>query len=313
MSENLVAAEADVITALKTIRDYIRWGASQISASNVFLGHGIATPLHESASLVLHTIFQPYNLDDCYLGAVLTVEERKKVVQIFNRRINERKPVAYLTNEAIFAGLSFYVDERVLVPRSPIAELIEQRFDPWVDEEQVFNLLDLCTGSACIAIACAYAFPEAQVDAVELSDDAIDVAKINIEKHGLAEQLNLIKSDLFNQVPKIKYDVIVSNPPYVAIQEWEELPAEYHNEPEMGFTGGVSGLDLVIRILADANDYLNEQGVLIIEVGSSAETLQLLFPEIPFYWLEFERGGDGIFLLTAEQVQQSHKLFLTKV
>jgi ribosomal protein L3 glutamine methyltransferase len=201
----------------------------------------------------------------------------------------------------------------VLVPRSPIAELIEQRFDPWVDEEQVFNLLDLCTGSACIAIACAYAFPEAQVDAVELSDDAIDVAKINIEKHGLAEQLNLIKSDLFNQVPKIKYDVIVSNPPYVAIQEWEELPAEYHNEPEMGFTGGVSGLDLVIRILADANDYLNEQGVLIIEVGSSAETLQLLFPEIPFYWLEFERGGDGIFLLTAEQVQQSHKLFLTKI
>jgi ribosomal protein L3 glutamine methyltransferase len=313
MSENLATAEADVITALKTIRDYIRWGASQISESNVFLGHGIATPLHESASLVLHAIFQPYNLDECYFGAVLTVEERKKVVQIFNRRINERKPVAYLTNEAIFANLSFYVDERVLVPRSPIAELIEQRFDPWVDEEQVFNLLDLCTGSACIAIACAYAFPEAQIDAVELSDDAIDVAKINVEKHGLTEQLNLIKSDLFNQVPKTKYDVIVSNPPYVAIQEWEELPAEYHNEPEMGFTGGVSGLDLVMRILVDANDYLSGQGVLIVEVGSSAETLQQLFPEIPFYWLEFERGGDGIFLLTAGQVQQYHKLFLTKI
>ncbi len=313
MSKNLTAAEADIVTALKTIKDFIRWGASQISESKVFLGHGIATPLHESATLVLYSIFQPYNLDDCYLDSVLTVEERKKIVHIFNRRIKERKPVAYLTNEAVFAGLAFYVDERVLVPRSPIAELIEQRFDPWVDEAQVFNILDLCTGSACIAIACAYAFPEALIDAAELSDDAIEVAKINIEKHDLTEQLNLIKSDLFSQIPKTRYDVIVSNPPYVAIQEWKELPAEYHNEPEMGFTGGLSGLDLVIRILAEANDYLAEQGIIIIEVGSSAETLQQLFPEIPFYWLEFERGGDGVFLLTAEQIQQYHKHFLTKI
>lgn len=313
MSDDLATAEADIITTLKTIRDYIRWGASQVSESNAFLGHGISTPLHESATLVLYTLFQPYNLDECYFGAVLTVEERKKIIHIFNRRINERKPVAYLTNEAIFADLSFYVDERVLVPRSPIAELIEQRFNPWVDEAQVFNLLDLCTGSACIAIVCAYAFPDAQVDAVELSDDAIEVATINIEKHEMTGQLNLIKSDLFNEVPATKYDVIVSNPPYVAIQEWEELPAEYHNEPEMGFTGGVSGLDLVIRILADANDYLSEQGILIVEVGSSAETLQQLFPQIPFYWLEFERGGDGVFLLTAEQVQQYHKHFLSKI
>jgi len=247
------------------------------------------------------------------MGAVLTIEERKRVVQLFKQRIEQRKPVAYLTHEATFAGLSFYVDERVLVPRSPIAELIEQRFDPWVDEEQVFNVLDLCTGSACIAIACAYAFPEAQVDAVELSDDALEVASINLENHDLTEYLGLYQSDLFNQLPKKQYDIIVSNPPYVAIKEWEELPAEYHNEPEMGFTGGTSGLDLVIRILADADEYLTKQGVLIIEVGSSAETLQQLFPEIPFYWLEFERGGDGVFLLTAEQVQQYHKLFLSKI
>lgn len=313
MSDNLATSGADVITTLKTIRDYIRWGASQLSEHQVFLGHGLATPLHESATLVLHALFQPYNLDDCYLSAVLTHEERNRVVDILNRRIIERKPVAYLTHEAIFAGLSFYVDERVLVPRSPIAELIEQRFDPWVDEEQVYHILDLCTGSACIAIACAYAFPEAQVDAVELSDEAIEVANINIEKHDLVEQLSLYKSDLFNTLPETKYDVIVSNPPYVAIQEWQQLPAEYHKEPEMGFTGGVSGLDLVIRILADANNYLSEHGILIIEVGSSAETLQQLFPEIPFYWLEFERGGDGVFLLTAEQVQLYHKLFLTKI
>lgn len=301
--------ETDIITTLKSIRDYIRWGASQFAENKVFLGHGIATSLHESAALVMHALYQPYHLDDCYLGAVLTLDERRKVMHLLERRIKERKPVAYLTNEAIFAGLSFYVDERVLVPRSPIAELIEQRFEPWVDEEQVFNVLDLCTGSACIAIACAYAFPEARVDAVELSDDAIAVAQINIDKHDVSEQLTIYKSDLFNALPDNKYDVIVSNPPYVAIQEWKELPTEYHNEPEMGFTAGVTGLDLVLRILVDANDYLTEQGILIIEVGSSAETLQQMFPEIPFYWLEFERGGDGVFLLTAEQVQQYHEHF----
>lgn len=313
MSASPANNASDIITTLKTIRDYIRWGASQLTESKVFLGHGLATPLHESAAIVLHTLFQPYNLDDCYLDAILTVEERKNVLQLLNRRIDERKPVAYLTHEAIFAGLSFYVDERVLVPRSPIAELIEQCFDPWVDQDQVFNVLDLCTGSACIAIACAYAFPEAHVDAVELSDDALDVAKINIDKHDILEQVSLFKSDLFNQLPETKYDVIVSNPPYVAIQEWENLPDEYHNEPEMGFTGGVSGLDLVLRILVDANNYLTKQGILIIEVGSSAETLQQLFPQIPFYWLEFERGGDGIFLLTAEQVQQYHQQFITTI
>ncbi len=313
MNVGPVKNASDIITTLKTIRDYIRWGASQLTENKVFFGHGLATPLHESAAIVLHTLFQPYNLDDCYLDAILTVEERKNVLQLLNRRIDERKPVAYLTHEAIFAGLSFYVDERVLVPRSPIAELIEQRFEPWVDEDQVFNVLDLCTGSACIAIACAYAFPESQIDAVELSDDALDVAKINIDKHNILEQVSLYKSDLFNQLPEKKYDVIVSNPPYVAIQEWENLPEEYHNEPEMGFSGGVSGLDLVLRILVDANNYLTKQGILIIEVGSSAETLQQLFPQIPFYWLEFERGGDGIFLLTAGQVRQYHQQFIITI
>ena len=309
MSIGITAIEADVLTTLKTIRDYIRWGASQFTEHKVFLGHGLATPLHESAAIVLHALNLPYNLDDTYLEAILTIPERENVVALLNRRINERVPFAYITHEAIFAGLSFYVDERVLVPRSPIAELIEQRFEPWVDEQQVLNILDLCTGSACIAIACAYAFPDAQVDAVELSTDALDVARINLRKHELSDKLKLFKSDLFAALPDTQYDVIVSNPPYVAIQEWEGLPAEYHCEPEMGFTGGVSGLDLVLRILIDANNYLNEQGILIIEVGSSAETLQQLFPEIPFYWLEFENGGDGVFLLTAEQIQQYHEHF----
>lgn len=299
----------DVITTLTTIRDYIRWGASLFSASRVFLGHGTVTALDEAAAIVLHTLNQPYNLADSYLDSVLTIEEREAVVALIRQRISERKPSAYLTHEAIFAGMSFYVDERVLVPRSPIAELIEERFEPWIDEAQVFNILDLCTGSACIAIACAYAFPQAQVDAVELSDDACKVARININQHDVGDQVTLIQSDLFEKVPNKPYDIIVSNPPYVSIAEWESLPAEFHAEPAMGFKGGVDGLDLVLRILVDAKNYLAEHGILLVEVGSSAETLQQQFPDVPFYWLEFERGGDGVFLLTAEQVQQYHSLF----
>ena len=298
-----------IIQQLTTLRDYIRWGASLFAKESVFLGHGTATPLDEAAALVLHTVHQPYQLADSYLDCVLTLDERRQVVDILHRRILERKPSAYLTHEAVFAGFTFYVDERVLVPRSPIAELIEQRFEPWVDESQVFNVLDLCTGSACIAIACAYAFPDTQVDAVELSDDALAVARINIEKHQMQDQVFLHRSDLFNDLPPKSYDIIVSNPPYVSVAEWESLPEEFHQEPAIGFKGGDSGLDLVIRILAQAQNYLADNGILVIEVGATAETLQETFPHIPFYWLDFERGGDGVFLLTAGQVREFHSQF----
>ena len=300
----------EVLTTLSTLRDYIRWGASQFTQAGVSFGHGTVTALDEAAALVLHTVYQPYNLSEAYLDTVLTMTERQAVIDIIDRRINERIPAAYLTHEAIFAGLSFYVDSRVLVPRSPIAELIEQRFSPWVEEDQVGRILDLCTGSGCIAIACAYAFQEALVDAVDLSVDALAVAEINVEKHQLADAVTLYQSDLFKALPPVLYDVIVSNPPYVSHEEWEQLPQEFRAEPDMGFKGGLSGLDLVIRILADANDYLAEQGVLVVEVGSSAETLQNTFPDVPFYWLDFERGGDGVFLLTAEQVNYYHELFI---
>ena len=301
----------EVLAALTTIRDYIRWGASRFTEAKICFGHGSVTALDEAAAMVLHTIHQPYNLAESYLESVLTLKERQAVVDIIDRRIKERKPAAYLTHEAIFAGLAFYVDERVLVPRSPIAELIEQRFAPWVDEEDVSRILDLCTGSGCIAIACAYAFPDALVDAVDLSTDALDVAEINVDKHQLAESVTLYHSDLFQKLPPdTKYDVIVSNPPYVSLEEWGQLPAEFRAEPDMGFKGGHSGLDIVLRILVDANKHLAEQGILVVEVGSSAETLQNRFPIVPFYWLGFERGGDGVFLLTAEQVNQYHELFL---
>lgn len=301
---------SEVLTTLTTIRDYIRWAASRFTQARVSFGHGTETAIDEAAALVLHTIHQPYNLAEAYLDTVLTLDERQSVINIIDRRINERIPAAYLTHEAIFAGLSFYVDARVLVPRSPIAELIEQRFSPWVDEDQVDRILDLCTGSACIAIACAYAFPDAQVDAVDLSVDALAVAEINIEKHQVSESVALYQSDLFQELPAAQYDVIVSNPPYVCHEEWEQLPEEFRAEPDMGFKGGHTGLDIVLRILVDADDYLAEQGILCVEVGISAETLQNTFPDVPFYWLDFERGGDGVFLLTAEQVHHHHDLFI---
>ncbi len=299
-----------VLTTLSTIRDYIRWAASRFTQAGVSFGHGTVTALDEAAAMVLHTIYQPYNLSEAYLDTVLTLNERQAVIDIIDRRINERIPAAYLTREAIFAGLSFYVDARVLVPRSPIAELIEQRFSPWVDEDQVVRILDLCTGSACIAIACAYAFPVALVDAVDLSADALAVAEINVKKHHVSDSVALYQSDLFQELPAAQYDVIVSNPPYVGQEEWEQLPEEFRAEPDMGFKGGRTGLDIVLRILVDADDYLTEKGILCVEVGSSAETLQNTFPDVPFYWLDFERGGDGVFLLTAEQVHHYHELFI---
>ena len=301
----------EVLTTLSTLRDYIRWASSRFTQAGVSFGHGTIAALDEAAALILHTVYQPYNLAEAYLDTVLTMNERQAVIDIIDRRINERIPAAYLTNEAIFAGLAFYVDQRVLVPRSPIAELIEQHFSPWVDEDQVERILDLCTGSGCIAIACAYAFPDAQVDAVDLSVDALAVAEINIGNHEISGSVRLFQSDLFTELPTVLYDVIVSNPPYVCHEEWEQLPQEFRAEPDIGLKAGQTGLDLVLRILVDADNYLAEQGILIVEVGSSAQTLQNTFPDVPFYWLDFERGGDGVFLLTAEQVHYYHKLFLS--
>ncbi len=287
---------------LITIRDFIRWGASCFAQSGLFFGHGTANALDDAAQLVLHTLHLPYDLSVEYFGAVLVPVERERVAELVRQRIADRKPVAYLTNEAIFAGLPFYVDERVLVPRSPIAELFERRFDPWIDIDKVSRVLDLCTGSGCIAIACAYAFPNAIVDAVDLSDDALAVASMNVEKHHVEDSVRLIKSDLFCELNGCQYDLIISNPPYVNQKEWQALPKEYHAEPKMGFDGGITGLDCVKRILLNAANHMTDTGIAVIEVGSSAEALQDSYPDVPFMWLDFEHGGDGVFLLSAEQL-----------
>ncbi|CAG7856004.1 partial 50S ribosomal protein L3 glutamine methyltransferase, partial [biofilm metagenome] len=224
----------DSLSSLTTIRDFIRWGASRFAEAKIGFGHGTINALDEAAALTLHTLHLPYNLSEFYLQSALTAEERQAIIAVFERRINERKPAAYLTHEAVFAGLSFYVDERVLVPRSPMAELIEQRFTPWIEEDQVARILDLCTGSGCIAIACAYAFPEAEVDAVDISPDALAVAEINVDKHQLNDEVILYESDLFDALPDDLYDVIISNPPYVNVDEWQQLAKEFHAEPKLG-------------------------------------------------------------------------------
>jgi ribosomal protein L3 glutamine methyltransferase len=294
--------DAEILHQLTTVRDYVRYAISRFNAAGLFFGHGTSGALDEAAALVLHALHLPYDLPGGYFQSTLTHPERDAVMELIERRIRERKPLAYLTHEAPFAGYTFFVDERVLVPRSPIAELIESEFTPWVDPESITKILDLCTGSGCIAIACALAFPDAEVDAVDISAEALEVADINRERLNVKDRVRTIRSDLFAALGEERYDIIVSNPPYVSLAEWQALPEEFHAEPRLGLESGLDGLDCVRKILKAAPHHLNEGGILVVEVGSAAGALVEAFPEVPFCWLEFERGGDGVFLLTVEQV-----------
>lgn len=295
----------DALTHLHSIRDFIRWGASRMNGAGLHFGHGTDNALDEAAALTLHTLHLPPDLHREYLAAALTLEEKTAIIKLFERRITERKPAAYLTQCAWFMSLPFYVDERVLVPRSPLAELIERQFAPWLsDVRKVEHILDLCTGSGCIGIACAHAFPDARIDLVDISAAALEVARRNVAEHGLEDQVEVLQSDLFAALQGRQYDIIISNPPYVALEEMNALPPEYKHEPELGLSAGKEGLDIVLRILHQAAAFLKRDGLLIVEVGNAQYALCAALPDAPFTWLEFENGGHGVFLLNAAQVRR---------
>jgi ribosomal protein L3 glutamine methyltransferase len=280
-----------------TVSDLIRRGAEAFERAGLAYGHGTDNAVDDAAALVFHVL----GLD--HERAAEVYDERpaehdvQRVLKVFEERVERRVPAAYLMGRMWFAGLEFEVDERVIVPRSPFAELILAQFQPWVDPSHVRRILDIGTGSGCIAIACAKAFADATVDAVDLSPHALEVARRNVAAHGVGDRVQLLQGDVFEPVPGRRYDLIVANPPYVSDEEMQALPQEYLHEPDLALRAGSDGLDVVRRILAGADEHLTPQGALFVEVGNSDERVQEAFPRLPFVWLEFERGGGGVFML----------------
>lgn len=288
---------------LHSIRDFIRFGASQFRAAGLQFGHGTDNAFDEAAWLVLHTLSLPLDLPGEWWDSRLTPAERSRVEAVLRLRVSTRKPAAYITREAWFMGIPFYVDERVLVPRSPIAELIAAEFSPWLEPGAVHRVLDLCTGSGCIGLATGSVFPDAEIWLADVSPDALAVARRNVRNQGMEVRVQVVQSDVFDGLGTApRFDLIVSNPPYVGSGEMAELAPEYRHEPSLGLAAGADGLDVVRRILAEAGQHLTDGGVLIVEVGNSQPALEAAFPELPFTWLEFAGGGQGVFLLTREQL-----------
>ncbi len=287
---------------LVSIRDFIRFGASEFGRAGLTFGHGYDNALDEATQLVLHALHLPHDLSPVYASSRLTGDEKAQILALFRRRIDERIPACYLIGEAWFAGLCFKSDARALVPRSPIAELIEAGWSPWIDGIHVERVLDLCTGGGSIGIATAVHAPDWQVDCVDLSADALALAAENVERFEVGDRVRLLQSDLFAAVAGERYQLIVSNPPYVTDDEYAAMPGEYTHEPKLGLTSGHDGLDAPLRILAEAAEYLDEGGVLIVEVGEAQRALEQLLPQLPFAWIEFRVGQMGIFALNREDL-----------
>ena len=288
---------------LSTLRDLMRFSVSRFSEAGLYFGHGSDNAWDESAYLLLHTLHLPLDRLEPFMDARLTGDERAAALHIIKRRITERLPAAYLTNEAWLGEYRFYVDQRVIVPRSHIAELLREQLSPWIDDPwAVGRVLDLCTGSGCLAILAAQAFPEARVDAIDLSPDALAVARRNVDDYQLGSRLRLVESNAFAEIAGERYDVIISNPPYVNAESMAALPEEYRREPELALASGEDGLDFVRIILKEAAAHLNTKGVLIIEIGNNQQELEQAFPEIPFTWLDTAAGDQFVFMLHREDL-----------
>jgi ribosomal protein L3 glutamine methyltransferase len=290
-------------TQLQTVRDLLRYGISRVNAAEAFFGHGSADAYDEVAYLILHTLHLPLDLLEPFLDARLTVSELDAVLRVLEKRAVERVPAAYLTQEAWLGEHRFYVDERVLVPRSFIAELIPDELAPWVEQpEQVSSILDMCTGSGCLAILLALAFPQAQVDAVDLSKDALAVASRNVADYALEDRVHPIESDLFGKLKNKRYDLIISNPPYVDAPSMQALPAEYRHEPALALAAGRDGLDIVRQLLKRAPAHLNPGGKLMVEIGHNRDALEQAYPDTPFTWVTVSAGDEFVFVLDREQL-----------
>lgn len=291
-----------------TLRDLLRYAVSRFNAAKLFFGHGSSNAFDEAAYLLLHTLQLPLDQLDPFLDARLLPDEVAVLLRVIERRAVERVPAAYITNEAWLGSYRFYVDERVIVPRSFIAELIPEQFAPWLaDAAAVERILDLCTGSGCLPILLADAFPNARIDAVDISPEALAVARRNVDDYHLQERIALHESDLYAQLPPRKYDLIVSNPPYVNAQSMTQLPQEYRQEPQIALAGGSDGMDLVRRIVAGAAERLTDNGLLVVEVGNEREHAEAAFGALGLTWLSTSAGDDMVFLLSAEQLQQARR------
>ena len=285
-----------------TVRALIERGAKRLDRAGVFFGHGTDNAWDDAAALVWHALQLPDKVTPRTYERAVSRAGQVKVDALFERRIRERIPAVYLTGQTWFAGMPFNVDPRVLIPRSPIAELIERHFEPWIDPARVKSILDIGTGSGCIAIACAAAFPKAKVDGSDISPEALEVAAANVRRHRLGRRVRLVISNHFSGLAGKTYDIIVTNPPYVGAREMRSLPPEYRHEPRLALVAGRSGLDSVKVILGEAGRHLRARGLLVVEVGNTETAVRRAFPKLPFTWLDFERGGGGVFLLTAEQL-----------
>ena len=287
-----------------TVRDILRYAITSFNTEKLFFGHGTNNAFDEAAYLILHTLKLPLDQLEPFLDARLLQGEIDNLLRVIMRRTEDRVPAAYITNEAWLGGYRFFVDERVIVPRSFIAELIPEHFSPWVqDPAQVENILDLCTGSGCLPILLADAFPQARVEAVDISPEALQVARRNVDDYELGDRINLVESDLYTRLPARKYDLIISNPPYVNADSMSKLPQEYLQEPQIALAGGKDGMDLVRKIVKGAAQRLTPNGVLIVEIGNERAYAEAAFPDLELTWVTTSAGDDMVFLVTADQLQ----------